>query len=344
MRCEVTSSLAQNPFLQLGCATLLRFCMEVAVVSEADSGQQKPKPKVEAPPSAPVNQKKMTAEDFITKAPLFVVENVDGFYPPDQISFECDGDCAKETTWNQVYQPSELNKETPDSSVQSVAYRCFLCKKQYLTVIYKEMQREKRYQQHGVGSGLSKQPVPPPSVYNVVVGVMKVGQYPPPVVSLPTALSKNLGPDAAALYRKGLQCRNYGFGLAAVGYFRRVVEDKTNELIEVAAKLAESHNVDVGTIAKMRAATNLTQYTPYEDKLRIAATVFPDSLKVDGMNPLKLLFGLVSKGLHSLSEAECIEIADETTDVFDFIFTNLRAQVDDRKAFATKVKKLSLGS
>lgn len=50
-------------------------------MSEADSGQQKPKPKAEAPTSAPVNQKNMTAEDFITKAPLFVVENVDGFYP-----------------------------------------------------------------------------------------------------------------------------------------------------------------------------------------------------------------------------------------------------------------------
>ena len=206
------------------------------------------------------------------------------------------------------------------------------------------MQREKRYKQQGVALGLSKQPLPPPSVYNVLVSVMKIGQYPPLSVSLPIALAKNLGPDAAALYRKGLQCRNSGFGLAAVGYFRRVVEDKTNELIEVATKLAESHSVDVDTVTRMRAAANSTEYTRYEDKLKIAATVFPDSLKVDNMNPLKVLFGLVSKGIHSLSEAECIEIADETTDVFDFIFTNLRAQVEDRKAFANKVKKLSLYS
>ena len=60
--------------------------MEVAVLSEADSGQQKPKPKAEAPTSAPVNQKHMTAEDFITKAPLFrgAKTSMDSTPKPDQ--------------------------------------------------------------------------------------------------------------------------------------------------------------------------------------------------------------------------------------------------------------------
>ena len=39
-------------------------------------------------------------------------------------------------------------------------------------------------------------------------------------------------------------CRNNGYGLGAAVYVRRVVEDKTNELIEVVAQLAEAQALD----------------------------------------------------------------------------------------------------
>jgi hypothetical protein len=175
----------------------------------------------------------------------------------------------------------------------------------------------------------------------VVVGVLKVGQYPAPSVALPKGLEKNLGLEASSLYRKALICKNNGFGLAAASYIRRVVEDKTNEVIEVAAQLAESHAIDASVVAKMRVIGSSTDYTPYEEKLKIAATVFPDSLKVGSINPLKTLYNLVSKGIHGLSEAECVTIASETADVFEFVFTKLKSQVADQKAFIEKVKKLS---
>ena len=283
-----------------------------------------------------------TSEEFVTRSPLYVVESVDDFHPPDQISFECDGECAKETTWGRLTAPALLDPPNPpDPSIKSVSYMCLRCKEKFFTVIYREMKHEERAMGRPMATGLSKSGLPPLATFQAVVGVMKIGEYPPPSVALPPALSKNLGPDAAALYRKGLQCRNNGFGLAAVGYIRRVVEDKTNELIEVAAALAESHGVDAALVAKMRQAASSIEYTRYEDKLQFAATVFPDSLKVGSINPLGTLYGLVSKGIHGLNEAQCIEIADQTTGVFDFIFTNLRAEVADRKAFADKVKKLS---
>jgi hypothetical protein len=131
--------------------------------------------------------------------------------------------------------------------------------------------------------------------------------------------------------------RNSGYGLGAVTYIRRVVEDKTNELIEVAAQLAESHHVDAGTVKKIRAAA--TERTTYDQKLKIAATVLPEALLIEGVNPLAELYGLVSEGVHALSEEECLAVADETTSVFEFIFTNLRAQTQARQGFVEKVKK-----
>lgn len=274
--------------------------------------------------SSAAKQEVKSPEAFLTKSPLYVRTRVDGFSPPQQISFECPGACGKETTWFRVYAPEVVSGQEhgtakiPDYSIKSIAYTCFLCRKQTLLVVYREMAYEARPSATST-AGLGLMP-PPPGTHNVLVSVMKIGQYPEPAVEVPKGVSKNLGKDADSLYKKALICRNHGFGLAAVGYMRRVVEDKTNELIEIAARLAESHNVDAAVVSKMREAADSTEYTTYEDKLKFAATVFPDNLKVGGANPLNVLYGLVSKGLHGLGEPECIAIADETRDVFEYVF------------------------
>jgi hypothetical protein len=171
----------------------------------------------------------------------------------------------------------------------------------------------------------------------VVTKVQKVGQYPAHSIDVSKGLEKNLGEEAIALYKKGLVNRNSGYGLGAVTYIRRVVEDKTNELIDVAAQLAESHNVDAEIVKRIRAAA--TERTTYDQKLKIAATVFPDALLIEGVNPLAELYSLVSEGVHALTEEECIAVADETASVFEFIFTNLRATTIARHGFVEKVKK-----
>lgn len=169
--------------------------------------------------------------------------------------------------------------------------------------------------------------------------VVKIGQYPALSIDIPKALKANLGDDHAELYKKALINRNQGYGLGAVSYMRRVVEDKTEELIEVVAQLAEAHNIDPETVKKLRVAKE--EKTTYDQKLKIAATVLPTSLLIDGVNPLDVLYGLVSAGLHDLSEEECLAVADEIRSVFEYTFTRLRAETQDRKDFAVKIKKLA---
>ena len=286
-------------------------------------------------------KKFISSEGFVTTWPLYSSAWVDGFHPPHRMNFLCnDKDCKRETTWSLMYEPQSLSPSSPDPSLRSVAYRCGLCNRSSLTIIYKEAEVERRIQKiKSTGVNLSR-PIPPPPTYEAVTKVLKVGQYPAQPIYVPTDLAKNLGKDCTDLYKKALINRNNGYGLGSIVYTRRVVEDKTNELIEVAAQLAESHGVDAATVAKMRAAAISADYTPYEDKLKVASTVFPDSLKVGDVNPLKSLYGLVSKGIHSLSEVECIEVADQTIDVFVYMFSKLRAEIADRRAFLDKVKKL----
>ena len=297
--------------------------------------------------SKPAEAKIETGEEFITKAPMFVKIPID-FYPPAQISFDCwDQKCKKETTWVRVDHPvvlgsgSENQVNPADYDLKSCAYMCVLCQKSVLTVVYRDTKRKSRIVRTRMATDPPGMALSPPSSVEAKPSVMKVGQYPGPSVVLPKDLEANLGEDAAQFYRRALVCRNNGFGLAAATYIRRVIEDKTNELIELAAKVAESHQLDPAVVAAIRKAADSMVYTRFEDKLQYASTVFPETLVVGSYNPLATLYSLVSKGIHGLSEAECIAIADDTVAVFEYVFAKLRSEMTERNKFVERVKRLS---
>lgn len=273
-----------------------------------------------------IAKKELAREQFITNWPLYTPFDFDEYRHPNKISYHCTGPkCSKETTWELAYSSDERN-------FTSVQYQCTLCGAKYLSIWYRTTKRLSRK----VATPSGEQ------THYYSAQIQKVGQFPPLSINVPKALEKNLGDTHAALYRKALVSRNEGFGLGAVSYIRRVVEDKTEELIEVVAQLAEAHQIDAGIVKQVRAAK--TERTTYDQKLRIAATVLPKSLVIDGVNPLDVLFSLVSAGLHDLTEEQCIEIADETKSVFEYTFTRLRAEISERKEFAEKVKKWAGGN
>lgn len=275
-------------------------------------------------------EQSLTPEDFIVRWPLYTPFPVDGkFTAPRKISVHCEGRCAKETTWNLVTGP-EFAYDTRGmrEGFYWVAYVCGLCDGEQLTVCYRQSHFRR-----------GPNPEVPGLTKAVLARIQKIGQYPPLSISLPRALEKNLGSEATQLYKKAQINRNEGYGLGAVTYIRRVVEDKTEELIEVVAQLAEAHSVGADVIKKIRAAKETR--TTYDQKLQIAATVIPASLIVDGVNPLAVLYDLVSAGLHDLTEEQCIAIADKTKTVFEFTFTNLRAEREKRKDFVETVKRLA---
>ncbi len=167
--------------------------------------------------------------------------------------------------------------------------------------------------------------------------LLKAGQFPQQTARVPNSVEKRLG-ASADFYRKALTCRNEGFGLAAVAYFRRVVEDKTNELIDVVADAAATYGISAEDVEKIRAAK---KEKAYEDKLKIAAHVIPDVLKPDGANPFQAMYDILSVGIHNQSEEECLQIADDTREIFDYLFDRLKTETADRTAFVAKVKAIA---
>jgi hypothetical protein len=297
------------------------------------------KPTAESP-AATTEKPQPTSEEFITKWPLYTpFACPNGYTAPESVSLDCPGECRKETTWHQIRRESVIENIPTAARFYWVGYQCGRCKQKHLLVMYRDHHTEMRPRRRVISSGLTGRPASSLPRVQVVTQVQKIGQFPPLSIAIPKALEKNLGEDAAALYKKALINRNEGNGLAAVTYIRRVVEDKTEELIEVVAQLAEAHNVDLETVKNIRAAAS--ERTTYDQKLKLAATVLPASLVIDGANPLGVIYGLVSMGLHSLSEEKCVAVADETKLMFEFTFTHLRAETQHRHKFVEQVKKLA---
>lgn len=56
-------------------------------------------------------------------------------------------------------------------------------------------------------------------------------------------MAEALGPEDSALYKKGLIEFQFGHGIGAVAYFRRVLENKINALLDLIAGAARNENV-----------------------------------------------------------------------------------------------------
>ena len=253
-----------------------------------------------------------TTQLFIESWPLFAKCDCGG-YPTDNISRACPV-CGKETTWNVMTR--NRTWDMFQFTGYYASYQCGLCKRETLAVLIRDTKRDKNQN---------------------VIQVQKVGQYPPPSIGIPRDLENRLGIDDTTLYKDALVCRSQGYGIGALAYMRRVVENKTNELIEVIALQGDSLGIGGDDIAKIRAIKE--EKVSYDERLRLASEAIPATLKPDGANPLDALYALLSKGLHARSDDDCLAIADEIREVFEYVFARLRAEIEDRNSVVAKIKK-----
>jgi len=166
---------------------------------------------------------------------------------------------------------------------------------------------------------------------------IKVGQYPPLNHQPPKDLAKRLDKDDLDFYVKALDSRNFGYGLGALAYLRRVVENRTNDLLDLIAQAARQEDVSEETLKEIDQAKRSTRY---EDKLEFADKVIPSRLKPEGFNPIGSLYRLASGGIHRESEDECIEIFDRAKLAFEYLFSQLEHETLATKAYVESLKAL----
>lgn len=133
----------------------------------------------------------------------------------------------------------------------------------------------------------------------------KFGELPPYGPPTPSKLIKLIGPDRD-IFLKGRRCENQGLGIGAFVYYRRVVENQKNRILDEIIKVSEKISAPVESISALKEAKVETQFSKALSSVKDA---LPQALLIGGHNPLTLLHSALSEGLHNQTDEYCLEIA-----------------------------------
>jgi len=133
----------------------------------------------------------------------------------------------------------------------------------------------------------------------------KLGEDPAPSPHLPSRLRTLVGLDQERL-DKGLRSEAHGLGVGAFAYYRQIVENQKDRLIDEILKVANLQNPIPELIKELEEAKKQNQFSTAVEKIKHA---IPEILLIHGYNPLTLLHKALSEGLHAGSDEECLEIA-----------------------------------
>lgn len=160
--------------------------------------------------------------------------------------------------------------------------------------------------------------------------------YGPPVSP---KLIKLIGPDREE-FLKGRRCENQGLGVGAFIYYRRVVENQKNRIIQEIIKVSEKIGAPGEKIEKLREAVNETQFSK---ALEMAKDSLPESLLINGHSPILLLHRALSEGVHALTDEQCLELAGSVRVVLGELSERLSQALKDEaelvKALSTLMNK-----
>ncbi len=167
----------------------------------------------------------------------------------------------------------------------------------------------------------------------------RFGELPPFGPPTPTRLITLIGPDRDE-FLKGRRCENQGLGVGAFTYYRRVVENQKGRILTQIAKVAAK--LDAGP-EQLTALQNAIGETQFSRALSIAKDALPQSLLINGHNPMGLLHGALSEGVHGRSDEECLEIAGSVRVVLAELSERLAQALKDEaelsKALATLMSR-----
>jgi len=136
--------------------------------------------------------------------------------------------------------------------------------------------------------------------------VRKLGEEPPFGPPTPSRIFKLIGEEYRTLFLQGRRAENRGLGIGAYAYYRRIVEHQKGRIIEEIRKVAEKLGAPQDVLDTFAAARDENQFTK---AIGVVKDGFPQSLFIEGRNPLLILHNALSDGIHERTDEECLEDA-----------------------------------
>lgn len=165
--------------------------------------------------------------------------------------------------------------------------------------------------------------------------IMKIAQWPAWLPEIDKDLQKSLGKNLGN-YKKGLYCEQEGYGIGAFAYYRRIVEDMIDSLLD---DLYNMFSDDEKEKYKENIQGAKNEHVT-EKKIEIIKDILPSHLRPGGINPLARLHSSLSEGLHSKPEDECLAIAADVRSSLEYLLNDLVFRKERNKNYIASMRKL----
>jgi hypothetical protein len=164
----------------------------------------------------------------------------------------------------------------------------------------------------------------------------KYGESPPFGPPTPPRLQRLLQADRV-LFMKGRRCESQGLGIGAFVYYRRVVENHKNQILDEIIKVSQKIGAPAEMLTTLNAAKAENQFSRAIESVKDA---IPQALLINGANPLTLLHSALSVGLHGQSDEQCLELAHDIRVVLIELAERLGQALKDEAELNTAVTRL----
>ena len=165
----------------------------------------------------------------------------------------------------------------------------------------------------------------------------KFGEFPPFGPPTPARVIKLIGPDKE-LFLMGRRSENQGMGIGAFVYYRRVLENQKNRIFDEIIRVTNVISPGDELIKELEAAKNETQFSRAIESVKHG---LPQSLMINGHNPLLLLHSALSEGVHSNDDVTCLELATSIRVVLVEFAERLAQALKDEAELTDAVKRLA---
>ena len=168
------------------------------------------------------------------------------------------------------------------------------------------------------------------------VEVMKLGEYPPFSAPISSRIQKLLSDSDLELYRKGVRAEAQGLGIGAATYFRRIVDEQWQRLVQEIRRAAERLGVeDLGVYDDAMGETHFSK------AVGMLKDAIPEKLLIlKGENPLTMLYKPLSQQLHGMTDEECLQQAADIRLVLTVLLENIAEVMKDQDELTAAAKRL----
>lgn len=166
----------------------------------------------------------------------------------------------------------------------------------------------------------------------------KWGQLPAIDIQIPSAVANNLASSEVELYKKAVRLRAQNYGIGAMVYLRRVIENSMNSMLETLLALAMQDGVEPGLAEKLK---KIQVSKRFDEKAEYAKVLLPPRLVRGGINPIDVLHDAFSETVHALSDEESVDLFDNTRSVFNYLFAQLKVEMEAQAGFIKQLNEIA---